>query len=865
MIVTNILEENKIKYGHKRAYTMHQGYRTYTLTYAQVHDRAHRIAQLLAEKGISKGDLVLIIAGNSPQWACIFWACLLRGAVVVPLNAQSMPSMIELVIKQTHARVAFVDRYNRAKMPDTIQVFSIEALESLIEQYSGCIEPVSVSQDDIIEIMYTSGTTSDPKGVMITYGNIWYTLEGIIAHYKDGFSASLDTSFKKYLSVLPLSHISEQVCSLYIYQDVREIVFSHSSTKIMRLIQDYHIVEMGVVPEFLYIIMSRIRMQVEENGKCERFKKALWLAQRVNQQWFSRLLFRQVHKALGGSLHIIFSGGSSLNEQLHREWHAMGITILSGYGLTETTGPCIYNNCRFLKIGSVGKPFKHVQLQIASDGEILIKGPTVFKGYFKNERATAEAFTPDGWFKTGDFGEIDSEGFLFIRGRKKYMIKSAGGQNVFPEDIEEVLKYIKGVKACCVVGITLSDELTEIHASLILDEYNHHDHHDYNSHELYAKKCCVITVEDRIKDIVDQANTKLATYQRINGWSVWPEEDFPRTAIKKIKKNDVIDYLLSKHVSDENVHKEKNNTHKEYTALINIVASITGISHYDIKPESRLINDLKLDSLMRVELLARIEESLYVVLEESVISPETTIADVQIMIKEKKPIKPSPPISTWSRSLIARGLRRLLQPIIFCIIRFFIKLEVRGLEHIHDVQEPVVFMPNHISDMDAVLVAMAVPAHKRYTLSFAAARDALYEKLKPFSFLCELILNTFPIQRIETRKKHLTHQNIKLGFEYIGKMIDWGYSVVLFPEGRLGSPNTMLQFKQGAGLVALEMGCCVVPVKISSNAGLWSLYDVVLFKRGVVTITFGKPIKMNSSTLSYGQATEVVQQCVFEL
>jgi long-chain acyl-CoA synthetase len=827
MIITASLEDNALKYPHKRACVMHQNYRMYSLTYEQVYKRAHQIAQFLADHGVKKGDAVILIASNSPQWICVFWACLLKGAVLVPLNTQSTLSMIDLVVKQTESKIAFVDVYTQQKMPKHVTTININIIDDLVASYTGLIKSVEVIEEDLVEIMYTSGTTGDPKGVMISYANIAHELEA-----SNGLYPMLSGE-QRYLSILPLSHIFEQMVGFLLhYVRGHEIIFVHSPTKIVALMNQHRITQMAIVPEFLHVIMSRIRMQAEQKGKREQFERMLAYARRVNKKWFSRIIFRQIHKAFGGKNILFLVGGASLNEDLQRDWIALGFTIMCGYGLTETMGASTGTSYDVVKIGSVGKPLNNVHVKLCADGEILIKGPHVFKGYYKNPEKTAEVFTDDGWFKTGDFGYSDSEGFLYIRGRKKYMIKSPGGQNVFPEDIEAVLASLKGVKASCVVGLEYSDVLTEIHASIILEEF--------------------IPASDQkkvLEKIIEQANAVLASYQHINGWSLWPEEDFPRTVTKKIKKNEVISYIVERN----NVDIECLQKNKTYSVLVTILSTMTGESPQSITSEKRIISDLKLDSLMRVELLARIEDIMHVALDESVLTPQATVGDIEELVKHKKPIDSSSKLKSWPRSWWALLIRVPLQRLCFLFIRLWINVEVRGLENLDKLELPAIFMPNHANYLDALVLLRALPSCIRNRMAFAAAHDVVYEDYSFVACLAELVFNTFPLGRHNQAM-------VKRGLDYCGNILDKGYSVCIFPEGHMSVSGILQEFKPGVGLIALEMGAWIVPVNISGLTELAPYETFIPKKRGVVTVTFGKPVKFSKNTVSYDQARQALHK-----
>lgn len=832
MVLTEILINNAQQYPQKRALTMHMGYRTITLTYAQVYELAQKLAVLLERNNINKGDPVIIVASNSPYWIALFWACLLRGAVIVPLNVQSTGAMIDHVIKQTGARIAFTSIFCANKLPPEITQYVIDLAPDVINGIKVCeYQPVVVHPDDLVQIMYTSGTTGAPKGVMHTHRNLWTNLAAI----SELFPEKQDDRF---LSILPLSHIFEQAAGfLAPYSRQAEIIYAHSPTKILPLMQQYKITKLIAVPEFLHIVMSRIRGQADKEGKLAQFERALTWAEKINKPWVSRLLFRKIHRFLGGHLDTVASGGAPLSIELENEWRALGIHVLRGYGLTETSPLVSSTTYTQDKPGSVGKVVKDVQVTISPEKEILVKGPNVTQGYFKNPEKTAESFTADGWFKTGDLGELDHDGFLFIRGRKKYMILSPGGQNVYPEDIEDALNAIPGVREACVVGLDHSDALVAIHASLLLDD------------EALVKAQNAQTGQQFVANLIKQANEHLASYQQITDWSLWPDQDFPRTVTRKVKKNDVIDYLRHRAQTQS---AQASHEPQHISQLKRIIGQITDTDPATIQAHDTLTGSLKLDSLMRVELVARIEDTYTVTVAEGDITPQTTVADLEHIIKEKKPTPVTPALAQWPRMAWARVVRMLGQPVLFLFTRIFVKLTVRGTENLEGLDTPGLFMPNHTSYLDSLIVAMALPARVRSKSSFAAARDVLYETFWYIAWFTDLFFNSFPLQRGES-------SNIRSGLENIGAMLDAGYSVIIFPEGQMSESGNLLPLKPGAGLIAIEMGTWVVPIRIEGAREVLPYAYIMPRKlRYPVTVTFGKPIKFNRLKENYSQAVEKI-------
>jgi len=385
-----------------------------------------------------------MLAPNSPFWVAVFFGTLIRGARIVPLNIQSTRDFVLRAIKQTGARVFFKYQLFRNAFPKKVQIFDVDFLDEVVEKYRPShYKPVKIKETDLAQILYTSGTTGMPKGVMLTHKNIASNVQTIATLINP------ESGKDRILSILPLSHILEQTIGMLlpIYKGV-QIVFAHSPAMIAPLMKKYRITKMAAVPEFLQVIRSRIMAAVHKKKKEKTFNFLLNLSRKVGWRWFSRLLCYSVLKEFGGKLNTMASGGAPLDVDLEHWWNDLGIIILQGYGLTETSPVVTTNTYDIHRFGSVGKTIKHVFVNIADDGEIWVKGPNVFKGYYKSVQKTKETFTPDGWFKTGDMGEFDKDKFLFLRGRKKYMILGPGGQNVFPEDLEETLNWFRNAKWC---------------------------------------------------------------------------------------------------------------------------------------------------------------------------------------------------------------------------------------------------------------------------------------------------------------------------------------------------------------------------------------------------------------------------------
>ena len=445
----------------------------------------------------------------------IFFGCLRAGVIVVPLDLRSAPDYVARVISRTDPKLAFTSRFTpKGDVDLNVPEIAFEDLESAI---AGLPQPedVDIGPDDLAEIMFTSGTTGDPKGVMLTHRNLTANIEGISQYISCEPSSRL-------LSILPLSHMYEQMGGLFMtLHHGASVTYptSRQPTVLSRTMRERKITIMLLVPQGLELLMNGIEREVARQGKEALWGKLLKVAERTPFR-LRRHLFRRVHKQFGGKLDFIVSGGAALDPELGRKWELLGVKIVQGYGATEAS-PVISNHTIWeRRHDSTGRPLPNVEVRISSAGEILVRGENVTPGYWRAPEETAKAFDGD-WYRTGDLGYFDDEGFLHIQGRMKDMIVLPSGQNVFPEDIQTVLTKHPHVKDATVVGLTKGSSV-EVHAALILDN------------------------ADAASEAVTWTNGQLAEQQRIRGFTIWADEDFPRTHTLKVKKQVVIDTILGK-------------------------------------------------------------------------------------------------------------------------------------------------------------------------------------------------------------------------------------------------------------------------------------------------------------------------------
>ncbi len=467
------------------------GYRSWKYTYRQVGFAAHHFAKRLSAQNIGKGDKVIFWSENRPEWVAAFWGCVLAGVVVVPIDYRTSSQFLQHVQGIVDARLILVG--DEVRLPAWDCQPPAWRLSELDWVGESCVAPpVRIEKDDLAEIVFTSGATGEPKGVLITHGNILANIvspEQIVSRYAKWFRPAFPLRF---LILIPLSHMFGQAIPLFILPlipGVAVFMRGYSPHEIVRQVRTRRISVVVAVPKILQVLRKHVLHQFPEAAHLPS----------VPLNWMSRWCrYRPIHSSFGWKFWAIIVGGAPLTGELEEFWSGLGFAVVQGYGLTETAPVVAFNNPFTIRGGTVGKPIAGVDVKIAPDGEILVHGESVTPGYFQAAAETASAFS-NGWFRTGDLGSFDDAGNLIIRGRKKEMIVTPEGLKIFPEDVEVVLNEISGVRESAVVG------RDHVRAVLVLE-----DSVDPN-------------------EVVRRANLQLEDHQKIRDVSIWPGQWLPRT------------------------------------------------------------------------------------------------------------------------------------------------------------------------------------------------------------------------------------------------------------------------------------------------------------------------------------------------
>jgi long-chain acyl-CoA synthetase len=607
---------------------------------------------------------------------------------------------------------------------------------------------------------------------------------------------------------------------------------SRQPSVLLRTFKDFKVSILLIVPQGLKLLDNAIERKVDQGGKRATFEKLHRWAENA-PRFMRRLLFRPVLSSFGGRLHTVGVGGSALDPVLGQRWEEMGINVLQGYGATEL-GPLVsFTRKDNNRLGTVGQAVGGVEMRIAEDGEVMVRSPGVFAGYWEDPERTAEVLEPDGWYHTGDIGEISADGFLTLRGRKKDMLAMPDGTKVYPEDIEAVLVKDERLEDATVVGFPIGPDL-KIHAVLLTDE------------------------PAAAAAVVRDANDQLGAHQQIRAHSIWPEEDFPRTHTLKVKKREVIarleaDAAVARSASPAaptGAPASASARVSTLSTLIGLVSAIAELSPDAIQPAARLSSDLNMDSLHRIELLGVIEEEMGVFVDDSALDPEATVAQIAALIDASREAKRETGVLAWPLHPVSRAVGMTFQELVTApLLNLFYRITIRGQDNLAGLEGPVLFASNHCLHTDNQIVMSSMPFVWRWRLSVAASAERVWSK--PYMAVAGgLLANAFPIAR---------EGGARRSFELLGARLDRRFNILIYPEGELTVGGPMKPFLAGTGLVAVESATAVVPTKLRIGQMSWvdaywpgrkrpNLNGTKAAPRGDVEVVFGEPIWFSSDT-----------------
>jgi long-chain acyl-CoA synthetase len=803
--------------SHKQFLQYDNGYRSWKYSYAQVGDAARCFAARLDLHAIRKGDKVIIFAENRPEWIAAFWGCVLDGAIVVPIDYRSSAGLLRRVQEIVGARAILIG--DEVQLPAWERQPLVWRLTDLDwTGATGGASSVRVSKDDVAEVVFTSGATGEPKGVLITHRNILANMvspERIIAKYGPWFRPLFPLRF---LSLIPLSHMFGQAVTTFIVPLIPAVavfIRGYSAHEMLRQIRGQRVSVVIAVPKLLEVLREHVIHRFPEVADDTSSAGSHWIF-----RWWR---YRRVHRWFGWKFWAFIVGAAPLPAEIEKFWSRLGFAVIQGYGLTETAPIVAFNDPFDIKTGTVGRPVTGLEVRIAADGEILVRGESVTTGYYQNAAETDRAFE-GGWFHTGDIGEFDEAGRLTIRGRKKEVIVTPEGLKVFPEDVELVLNRMPGVRESAVVG------KERVHAVLVLEPGGDP------------------------KEIARLANLRLEEHQKIRGVSIWPGDRLPRTeGTQKIKHGEIQRWVdtggrLTPGVSSK-------------AGLIDIVRKYA--PGRAVTPQTTL-DELGLSSLDRVQLMMDLEERLDASLDESMLTGARTVAELAAVSIPSHGFD----FPAWNRSRLARMVRGAALAFVWLpLTRLFAHLEISGKKNLTGLTGPVIFVANHQSHLDTPSILAALPARYRYHVAVAMWKEYFDAHFFPERhsrrerflnsltyWLVALFFNAFPLPQTEAG----AGQSLR----YIGELVSNQWSILFFPEGQRTEAGEISTFQQGIGLMASRLGVPVLPIRLR---GL----DKVLHRRarwprpGRVELAFGPPLHLNGQ--DYAMLAKRVEEAVTAL
>ena len=544
------------------------------LTHAEFASRVHALAKGFIAAGVRPGDRVAIMSRTRFEWTLTDFALWCAGAVSVPVYETSSAEQVAWILSDSGACAIVVESAAhaettesvRAALPDLRHVWQIEGgdLERLAESGREISDETlaEATRDSdrgtVATIIYTSGTTGRPKGCEITHGNFLGLTESAMA----GLSEVLFAPGASVVLFLPLAHVLARIIQVAVFAARVRVGHSPDVKNLMADLQSFKPTFLLGVPRVFEKVYNATDAKTAAEGKGRIFTRAtrvaitysraldeggpsLWL--RVQHALFDRLVYRKLRAAMGGKVQWAVCGGAPLGTRLGHFFRGIGVSILEGYGLTETTAPTNVGTPRLMKVGTVGRPLAGVGIRIADDGEVLANGVGIFKGYYNNPEATAEVFTPDGWLRTGDLGSLDSDGCLTITGRKKEILVTAGGKNVSPAPLEDIIRAHPLVSQCMVVGdrrpfisaiITLDTEMLPAWAKA-------HDREDLTPQSALTDPF----VRERLQLAIDRANAGVSRAESVREFVIVPgdftEENGMLTPSMKVKRQVVAKSLAA--------------------------------------------------------------------------------------------------------------------------------------------------------------------------------------------------------------------------------------------------------------------------------------------------------------------------------
>ncbi len=900
------------------AVVRYQGNRRRVTTYGEIARLAGRFAALLVERGIGSGDRVVLWAENSAEWVAAFYGCMLRGALVVPLDAFGSADFAARVAADVRPKLVVGDaallrqlvsalshpgdtNEDVARMGHPAPTSSEAGETSFPRSKYGApststgqapghpepgfltlafedwpttlpareAEPVAgLNRDTPLQILFTSGTTGEPKGIVHTHGNVLASVGPVVQGAQPYLRYERLVHPLRFLHTLPLSHVFGQTMGLWVPAIfAAEVHFENRlvAPRLIETIRRERISALAAVPRVMALLKTHL--EATRPGLAERVAASQEM--RAWRRWWR---FRDVHRAFGLKFWALISGGGALAGPLEQFWNALGFVVVQGYGMTETTALVTLNHPFHVARGTIGKPLPGREVKLGEDGEVLVRGPMISRATWSGGELRQRE---DEWLATGDLAERQATGELKFLGRKSETIVTAAGVNVHPEDLEAAIDQEPGIAACAVVAMETAAG---------------------------PEPCAVLAVrgaEAHAAKAIEHANTRLAEFQRVRRWVLWPEPDLPRTSTGKVRRKVVSAWLTEiQAAAAGGVGGTTANFSVSGDWLLALIAETAGETPPGVGDELRLAEDLHLDSLGRVQLAAAIEEKLGMSPESGLLEEVETLGELRRLIGgEERAIPPFPrksagrmghPAPTagsettgpstplrsaqdvslirasaeeaewekfiyphwpwlkpveWVRTAFQEAVAR---PLVWLLAnpRLVAPREPVG-------GEPMLIVCNHVTAYDGPLVEYALPGPVRRRMAVAMLGEMLedfrhfrnpewvpgkrrFMLLGPLAYvLVTALFNVFPLAR---------KRDFQRSFAHAGEALDRGFNVLIFPEGTRSAAGELARFRPGIGLLVKQSGAAVLPMAIR-GLGELKTGQRGWFRSGTIEVRVGEPMR----------------------
>jgi long-chain acyl-CoA synthetase len=845
-------------------------------SYRELDVLARRAALFLDDLGLRAGERCAILAENSALWCAAYLGILRLGAIAVPFDTSYKAPQVATLLADagatvllTSPRLAAVAR-EAAAAHVRVEVLGPDLWAAASGSRSESVRAVAcpAGPSDPAVILYTSGTTADPKGVVLTHANLLAEKDGAFAIVQVSEEDSV-------LGVLPLFHALAQMANLLLPFSVgAHVVFldALNTRELLRALDEEGITIFVCVPQFFYLIHRRVTEEVEKRGAIARrgFRVLAALNRRLRSIGLNvgPWLFARVHRTVGRRMRMLITGGSKFDESIGRDLHDLGLTILQAYGLTETSGAATITTPGE-PISTVGRPLPGVEIEILPapggshgdaelardqrDGEILIRGPIVMQGYWKKAEATA-AVLRDGWLHTGDLGYLDEDGRLTITGRSKDVIVLSSGKNIYPEEIETHYRQSPFVRELCVIGVTPPGQPSaeRLHALVVPD-----------TEVLRERK--IVNTGELVRFELEGLSVSLPPHKRVLGFDVWMEP-LARTTTGKLKRHEILKQWRARQDSSAQPRVEANDeiTEPHVARVIDAVRSVVG-PEVRVRPDSNLELDLGLDSMQRVELLALLEGRFGLRVPEAVAQSAFVVRDLAEVFRHASDSGGTVELP-WASMLDAgpdRALQTLVRPrrisamLLFAATRALVRPLMRpraiGLEHLPG-HGPYIVSPNHQSYLDPFVLVSVLPFHVFRDLFFVGAAEYFEHPLA--AWLARQV-NIVPVD---------PDANLVPAMQAGAFGLRQGKVLVLFPEGERSIDGQVKRFKKGAAILSRHLDVPIVPVAIDGVFEIWGRNRALDWRKLLpwsghrTLVRVGPPLRAGG--MSYEQQTARLREAV---